>query len=424
MVPGPGATVQSADADDGRAARGLSSYFESKGHLRHPSGSLVPPPTTRRRCSRSRACSPSAVLPRPAKPPPARRLTTVQKCFADAADTRRGRPHRAPPDVLRDARQLLDRRLLQGRRDRPRLGVRRRAAGLDPGPALGHGLRGRPGARARRGRGASRAGCGSACRASGSCALPRAENFWQAGRPGPCGPNTELYLDRGEELGCGRRRLRARAATATASSSSGTSSSWSTTCDDGRDADAAAAAEHRHRPRASSAAAVLLQGVDSVFETDGFRALIDVVERAEPGRAYGDEPSATKALRVLADHGRGDDVPGRRRRACPRNEGRGYVLRRDHPPRRPATAAASGSSRRSWPSSPDVVHRADGRRRTRSSREQRRADRRVLRAEEERFSQTLARGERLLEEVAGRAARDLRATTPSSCTTPTASRSS
>ena len=32
-------------------------------------------------------------------------------------------------------------------------------------------------------------------------ALGEADNFWKAGPTGPCGPNTELYLDRGPEFG-------------------------------------------------------------------------------------------------------------------------------------------------------------------------------------------------------------------------------
>ena len=34
--------------------------------------------------------------------------------------------------------------------------------------------------------------------------LDRSHNFWSVGGPGPCGPDTELFYDRGEELGCGR----------------------------------------------------------------------------------------------------------------------------------------------------------------------------------------------------------------------------
>ena len=66
----------------------------------------------------------------------------------------RGRRHdRAPPDVLRDARELLDRRLLQGGRRRGRARAVAGGLRLRPGRHLGHGLRGRRGARARPGRG-------------------------------------------------------------------------------------------------------------------------------------------------------------------------------------------------------------------------------------------------------------------------------
>ena len=56
--------------------------------------------------------------------------------------------------------------------------------------------------------------------------LDRSHNFWSVGGPGPCGPDTELFYDRGEALGCGAPSARP-AARASATSSSGTSSSWS-----------------------------------------------------------------------------------------------------------------------------------------------------------------------------------------------------
>ena len=33
--------------------------------------------------------------------------------------------------------------------------------------------------------------------------LPSSENFWSVGGPGPCGPDSEIYWDWGEETGCG-----------------------------------------------------------------------------------------------------------------------------------------------------------------------------------------------------------------------------
>ena len=72
--------------------------------------------------------------------------------------------------------------------------------------------------------------------------------------------------------------------------------------------------------------AAILQGVDSVFETDAFRPLIDLAEEMS-GRSYDDDRATTRAMRIIADHSRGtafliaDGV-------VPSNEDRGYVLRR------------------------------------------------------------------------------------------------
>jgi alanyl-tRNA synthetase len=72
--------------------------------------------------------------------------------------------------------------------------------------------------------------------------------------------------------------------------------------------------------------AAIQQEVDSVFETDLFRPLVELAEELS-GRAYGSDPKATRAMRIIADHSRGmvnllaDGV-------VPSNEDRGYVLRR------------------------------------------------------------------------------------------------
>jgi alanyl-tRNA synthetase len=49
--------------------------------------------------------------------------------------------------------------------------------------------------------------------------------------------------------------------------------------------------------------AAILQDVRTVYETDGYRQIMDWIA-SESGVAYGDSPAATKAHRVLADHGR------------------------------------------------------------------------------------------------------------------------
>ena len=152
--------------------------------------------------------------------------------------------------------------------------------------------------------------------------LPRAENFWQAGVTGPCGPCSEMYLDRGEPYG--------RADELPGDDTERFLEYWNHVFmayelgEDGslsdlpkRNIDTGLGLERM---------AALKQGVDSVFETDLLRPLIDLSEELS-GRRYAEEPKATRAMRILADHSRGmvnliaDGV-------VPSNEERGYALRR------------------------------------------------------------------------------------------------
>src|SRR5207302_3935114 len=118
---------------------------------------------------------------------------------------------------------------------------------------------------------------------------------------------------------------------------------------------------------------------------------------AESGVAYGDSSEATKAHRVLADHGRGmtflaaDGI-------APSNEGRGYVMRRII--RRAVQQAARVGLEPPYLSRlSDVVieQMKDGYPELEEHREE---IHRILTAEEERFGKTLERGLRLFEEVA------------------------
>ena len=142
----------------------------------------------------------------------------------------------------------------------------------------------------------------------------------------------------------------------------------------------------------------IVQDVPSVYDTDGFRHVMEWVA-AESGVAYGDSLDATKAHRVLADHGRGmtflvgDGV-------TPSNDGRGYVLRRVirravHQAHRigldrvhRVTGVVAEQMGGAYPELRESVAEIEA----------------VVRAEEERFLETLERGTKLFEELAGRGA--------------------
>jgi alanyl-tRNA synthetase len=225
--------------------------------------------------------------------------------------------------------------------------------------------------------------------------LPRTENFWSVGGPGPCGPDTEMYYDWGEEHGCGQPDCKPSC----------------TRCErflefwnlvfmefelhvDGKltplpnqNVDTGMGVERT---------AAVLQNVMTVYETDVYQAIMRWIAE-QSGIAYGDSPEATKAHRVLADHGRGmtflaaDGI-------APSNEGRGYVMRRIIRRAVQQGARVGLESPYLVPLSDVVIEQMkDG---YPELEEHRGEIHRILEAEEERFGRTLERGLRLFEEVA------------------------
>ena len=155
--------------------------------------------------------------------------------------------------------------------------------------------------------------------------LPTAENFWSVGGPGPCGPDSELYYDWGEEHGCGEPDC-APACTRCARFLEFWNLVFMAYEQHADGTLTPLPKENIDTGLGLERGAAILQDVMSVYDTDGYRHIMEWIA-AESGVAYGDSPAATKAHRILADHGRGmtflvgDGV-------TPSNEGRGYVLRR------------------------------------------------------------------------------------------------
>ena len=142
--------------------------------------------------------------------------------------------------------------------------------------------------------------------------------------------------------------------------------------------------------------APVIQGAAPEPDTDGFRLVMDWVA-AESGAAYGENPVATKAHRVLADHGRAmsfliaDGV-------TPSNEGRGYICRRII--RRAVQHGQRIGLDRVY-RLPGVVVEQMGDAYP-ELREHAEEIERVVRLEEERFRETLARGTKEFDELAGK----------------------
>jgi alanyl-tRNA synthetase len=228
--------------------------------------------------------------------------------------------------------------------------------------------------------------------------LPRSENFWQAGPVGPCGPSSELHFDRGLEMGGEDERPGGEGdrflefwnlvfMQYSLSENGGLEPLPRNNIDTGAGLDRIAA---------------LQQDVPSVFENDQFRPLVSLGEQLS-GRRYGSDPATTRALRVLADHGRAmtfliaDGV-------VPSNEDRGYILRR-------IMRRAIQQGRSIGLESPFLERFAEttievmGQSYPELARE-RKTIHEWLAAEEESFGHTLEQGTRLLSEVIARAKED------------------
>src|SRR5437764_1335807 len=155
--------------------------------------------------------------------------------------------------------------------------------------------------------------------------LPRADNFWSVGGPGPCGPDSEMFFDWGPEAGCGRADCLGPACECErflefwnlVFMEFELHTDGSLTPLPKQNIDTGMGLER---------AARILQQVDSVYDTDGYQRIMSWIA-GESGVAYGDSAEATKAHRILADHGRGLTFLASEG-VVPSNEGRGYVMRR------------------------------------------------------------------------------------------------
>ncbi len=297
------------------------SFFEERGHLRMPSASLIPAPEDTSTLLTIAGMQPFKPYFRGDAAPPAKRLASCQKCFRtpDIEQVGNTRRHLTFFEMLGNwsfGDYFKDESIAWG------LELSIDGFGIDPeriwvtvfggDEDLGLG----PDAEAieiwkRRGIPEERI-----------VQLPRAENFWQAGITGPCGPCSEMYVDRGPEFGGPDERP--------GDDTDRFLEYWNHVFmsyelhEDG--SLTPLPANNIDTGMGLERMAAILQGVGSVFETDAYRPLVELAEELS-GRSYGGDRATTRAMRIVADHSKGmtfliaDGV-------VPSNEERGYVLRR------------------------------------------------------------------------------------------------
>jgi hypothetical protein len=155
------------------------------------------------------------------------------------------------------------------------------------------------------------------------------DNYWSMGVPGPCGPCSEIYYDRGPEYGKDGGPI---------ADDNRYMEIWNLVFMQNERGEGTGKGDFEivgELPKKNidtglgiERVACLLQGVDNVYETDLLRPVIDVAEELT-GATYGEKATHQDNIRfrVVADHSRTgmmlilDGV-------TPGNEGRGYILRR------------------------------------------------------------------------------------------------
>ncbi len=296
-------------------------FFEERGHLRVPSASLIPPPEDTSTLLTVAGMQPFKPYFKGEAEPPGSRVVDSQKCFRtpDIAQVGNTRRHLTFFEMLGNwsfGDYFKEQSIAWG------LELSVDVFGLDPDriwvsvfggdEALGLG----PDTEAI-----------EIWKAAGIPAeriveLPRSENFWQAGPTGPCGPCAEMYLDRGEEFGGADERP--------GDDTDRYLEYWNhvfMTYELGEGGSLTPLPKNNiDTGMGLERMAAILQGAESVFETDSHRPLIDLAEELS-GKRYGEDPATTRAMRIVADHAKGatfliaDGV-------VPSNEERGYVVRR------------------------------------------------------------------------------------------------
>jgi alanyl-tRNA synthetase len=375
---------------------GFQAFFEEKGHLRRPSASLIPRADDRSTLLISAGMQPQMPYFLGLEAPPAPLTTICQKVFrtVDIDTVGLDTFHLTFFEMLGNfsfgqyfkegaieyATEFIQERLKLDW-DRVWVSVHAGDPGLKLGPdeeAIGVWERiGMPSERI--------------------VPLPSSENFWSVGGPGPCGPDSEMYWDWGEETSCGNDDCLPGCTRCERFLEFGNLVFMSYELHpDGTLTDLPS--KNIDTGWGLERVARVVQDVASVYDTDGYQLIMDWVAE-QSGTAYGSSQDATKAHRVLADHGRGMTFIAAEG-VAPSNEGRGYVLRRIV--RRAAQHGLRiGMKPPFLPGLADVVIEQMGHAYPEVV-EHREEIHRVLAAEEERFGITLERGMEIFEEAAAK----------------------